>query len=203
MWEQICNVQGRSQGPSEGSNGDAEEELDQAIARASDHELGPASPPPEPLSELPAASVEALPQLLELLTECAAFNSARRDRLLHLLTDEYLASLLAVFAELEITENAEHLGQLYGVVRKTLFLNDANLLELLLSDRFVSDVMGILQYDPDLPPVRATAETLVSNRPCCFRMSLTCADTSLLAHCSRSRSIIGSLWPALRNKQHP
>eukprot|EP01051_Picozoa_sp_SAG22_P027286 SAG22_NODE_9057_length_612_cov_1.105263_1_plen_82_part_10 len=82
-----------------------------------------------------------MPQLLALVDDCMG-NGQRQQRLLQVLTEEYITSVLGIFAELEITENAEHLAHLYHVVKSMLFINDTALIELLLGDRFVIDVMG-------------------------------------------------------------
>jgi protein phosphatase-4 regulatory subunit 3 len=51
----------------------------------------------------------------------------------------------------EDLEDAPSLGALYRIMRGAIMLNDAPLLEELLREEAVMDVMGCLEYDPDLP----------------------------------------------------
>lgn len=61
-----------------------------------------------------------------------------------------LRKLLDVFRMLEDLEDAEGLVNCFKAVKGVVLLNDTNLFELLLSEEMVMDVVGALEYDPEL-----------------------------------------------------
>lgn len=66
-----------------------------------------------------------------------------------LLKPGYLASLLDVFKQAEDLEDLNSLGQIYSLIKSTIMINDAALLEELLKDEHVMSVIGALEYDPE------------------------------------------------------
>jgi len=61
-----------------------------------------------------------------------------------------LRKLLDVFRMLEDLEDAEGLANCFKAVKGIVLLNDTHLFELLLSEEMVMDVVGALEYDPEL-----------------------------------------------------
>eukprot|EP00892_Ulva_mutabilis_P008525 jgi/Ulvmu1/6044/UM027_0021.1 len=67
----------------------------------------------------------------------------------------YLPRLLEVFRECEDREDREALSHLYGIIKCLIMMNDMQLVELMVTDTCFNDVVGCLEYDPDLAPGKA------------------------------------------------
>mmetsp|Transcript_7995 Transcript_7995/g.29557 ORF Transcript_7995/g.29557 Transcript_7995/m.29557 type:complete len:842 (-) Transcript_7995:210-2735(-) len=101
------------------------------------------------ISELPAPEMGNLEAIAKLMSEVSAFQ---RDRYVALLLrDRYLERLLCNFQQCEDLEDLPSLHNLFRIVKNTFLLNDTNLMEILFSEEHVTGVLGILEYDPDLP----------------------------------------------------
>ena len=149
MWAQICNVQGRSVDheetaqPGEGAHDGADR------ARRGEHGGGDRAASES--VELPQVSVENLEAILKGVTECVQSSPMRREKLAHVLGTGYIQELLKIFPEVEAGDDEAQATLLFHIFKAILFLNDTNIFELLLSDRFVMDVFGVLENDPDVP----------------------------------------------------
>eukprot|EP00887_Chlorella_sp_A99_P007007 scaffold2.g7007.t1 len=140
------------------------------------HGGGPGGVGPEPGSsgavELPEPELANLPALARALSEASGAARARvcrrarvcvsvvavsifqRDRLAQQLLHRarYITRLLELFQQAEDLEDEETLRCLYGVMRGIIMLNDTTLLEILFGDEHVMDVVGCLEYEPEVPP---------------------------------------------------
>ncbi|RMZ52255.1 hypothetical protein APUTEX25_001645 [Auxenochlorella protothecoides] len=113
-------------------------------------------PPPEtgPFpahgADLPAAELGNLPAIARSLSEASVFQ---RERLVHQLSAPgYLGRLVGLFRVCEDLEEEESLAQLHVALRAAIMLNDAGLIEALLSEPLVMDVVGALEYEPGVAP---------------------------------------------------
>ncbi|GJP54336.1 hypothetical protein CLOM_g13437 [Closterium sp. NIES-68] len=126
IWDQICNVQRQIQLPSV---------LATEIAKDS--------------SELPAVEMRTLPAIVKLVTDVSPFH---RDRMASLILREgYVPRLLALFRACEEAQDTAALHHLYHVFKGLVLLNDSQLFDLLFAHDAILDVIGALEYDPDLP----------------------------------------------------
>ncbi|KAL6784382.1 hypothetical protein ACKKBF_B01565 [Auxenochlorella protothecoides x Auxenochlorella symbiontica] len=121
---------------------------------------GQDSPPetgpfPAPGADLPAAELGNLPAIARSLSEASVFQ---RERLVHQLSAPgYLGRLVGLFRVCEDLEEEESLAQLHVALRAAIMLNDAGLIEALLSEPLVMDVVGALEYEPGAPDAAAGA----------------------------------------------
>jgi len=119
----------------------------------------------EPAAPLPVPSLATLPALADALTDAGPFD---RDRLASsLLAPGYLASLGAAFAAAEDLDDPDSLAAAYRAAKAAVLLNDASLLEELLSDEHADWVLGALEYEPapagaGPPPPRAAHRAFVA-----------------------------------------
>ncbi|CAI5532732.1 unnamed protein product [Closterium sp. Naga37s-1] len=126
IWDQICNVQRQIQLPS--------------VLAA---EVGKDS------SELPAVETRTLPAIAKLVTDVSPFH---RDRMASLILREgYVQRLVALFRASEGAHDTPALHHLYRVFKGLVLLNDSQLLEQLFAPDAIMDVIGALEYDPDVP----------------------------------------------------
>ncbi|EFJ49195.1 hypothetical protein VOLCADRAFT_104409 [Volvox carteri f. nagariensis] len=76
---------------------------------------------------------------------------AKRDRVAaQLMKQNYLPALLDQFKQCEDLEDSEGLSHMYTIVRSAIMLNDSSVLEEMLREEHVMDVLGALEYDPDV-----------------------------------------------------
>ena len=98
--------------------------------------------------ELPPPELANLEQILAVITGSSMF--ARQTLPTQLLkTKEYLPKLFELFRQCEDVDDVENLHNLYAISRGIVMLNDPNLYEVLLSEEFVFDFVGTLEYDPE------------------------------------------------------
>lgn len=79
----------------------------------------------------------------------------------------YLPRLLEVFRECEDREDREALSNLYGIIKCLIMMNDMQLVELMVTDGCFNDVVGCLEYDPDLAPSKAEHRKFLKVCLCC------------------------------------
>lgn len=78
----------------------------------------------------------------------------------------YLPRLLEVFRECEDREDREALSNLYGIIKCLIMMNDMQLVDLMVTDGCFNDVVGCLEYDPDLAPSKAEHRKFLKVCPC-------------------------------------
>ncbi|XP_040121289.1 protein PPP4R3C [Oryx dammah] len=138
IWKDICHVQGKD--PSTDITHDPLiESEDETSDDMEDDEL-----------ELPNCELGKLDQIAHLVTSVLT-SPLRRERLALLVGNEdFIKKLLQLFHTCEDLEDTEGLQNLHDIVKGMLFLNQAPLLEILFSDKYIMDVVGCLEYDPAL-----------------------------------------------------
>ncbi|CAI5979647.1 unnamed protein product [Closterium sp. NIES-65] len=101
------------------------------------------------MSELPAVELRNLPVIAKMLTDVPLFH---KDRIASLVLREgYVPKLLDLFRQCEDLENLDGLHHLYRIAKGLVLLNDTNLFDLLFADNAILDLVGALEYGPDLP----------------------------------------------------
>ncbi|EPX74353.1 DNA damage response protein [Schizosaccharomyces octosporus yFS286] len=105
---------------------------------------------------LPSPELANLPEIEE--TVFGFMNSVHtRDHLVRYLSNEdYVARLIELFPLCEDLENTDDLHRLCSIIKCFVQLNDAPLLESLVSnDEKLMTIAGILEYDPEFPNIKA------------------------------------------------
>ncbi|GFR48535.1 hypothetical protein Agub_g10432 [Astrephomene gubernaculifera] len=111
-------------------------------------------------SDLPAPERRNLEEIAKALTH---LTPLQRDRVAaQLLKQNYLPALLDLFKQCEDLEDSEGLTHMYAIVRGAIMLNDSGLLEEMLREEHVMDVLGALEYDPDVKQPQKHREFLQS-----------------------------------------
>ncbi|GIL44732.1 hypothetical protein Vafri_2247 [Volvox africanus] len=98
--------------------------------------------------DLPAPDRRHLEDIAKALSHVPPFQ---RDRIAaQLMKQNYLPALLDQFKQCEDLEDNEGLTHMYTIVRSAIMLNDSSVLEEMLREEHVMDVLGALEYDPDV-----------------------------------------------------
>ena len=92
-----------------------------------------------------------LRDICDLFSPDKVRDASRRDLLARAIeSNNYIRKLIDLFHICEDLENVDSLHQLYEIVRSIFYLNKSSLFEVLFSEEFVLDVIGCLEYDPQL-----------------------------------------------------
>ncbi|KAJ1694936.1 hypothetical protein LUZ63_011634 [Rhynchospora breviuscula] len=102
------------------------------------------------LRELPPVDLASLPLILKTTLEC---NFSAQMHIADLITqnNEFFPELLGLFRICEDSKNIGGLRMIYGLVRSIILLSNLSVFDRMFSDRFLMDVIGALEYDPEEP----------------------------------------------------
>ncbi|XP_038991557.1 serine/threonine-protein phosphatase 4 regulatory subunit 3B-like isoform X2 [Hibiscus syriacus] len=132
IWDQICNVQ-RSMHFSS-LNGETFHSMNSE------------------LTELPAVELSTLPIILKTVTESGISDQMRLTELI--LNDlDFFQKLMELFRICEDLENMDDLHMIFKIVKGIILLNNAQIFEKMFGDELLMDIIGSLEYDPDVPQV--------------------------------------------------
>lgn len=67
----------------------------------------------------------------------------------------YLPQLLSLFRQCEDVEDRESLSHLYSIMKSIIMMNDMQLIDDLMQENAFWDVVGCLEYDPELGSKKA------------------------------------------------
>ncbi len=99
--------------------------------------------------ELPSPALDTLTTIARALSEASLFQ--RETLANQMLVPGFINRLLETFKTAEDLEDEETLVAAHVVVKYAILINDTALIETLLSDEFAMDVIGALEYDPEVP----------------------------------------------------
>lgn len=102
------------------------------------------------LARLPEPNLSELSNITKVLNECSPFQRESIASMI-LNTPDYLKRLLSIFTTCEDLEDDEGLHEMYRCVKGMVMLNEANLFDCMFSEEFVWEVVGSLEFDPDIP----------------------------------------------------
>eukprot|EP00877_Chromochloris_zofingiensis_P013810 jgi/Chrzof1/8683/Cz03g20120.t1 len=111
--------------------------------------------------ELPAPEMGNLEDIAKVLSHVPPLQRERVAQLM--LAPHYLRRLLDHFKTAEDLEDKPSLHALFRTMKAAIMLNDTALLEEMLKEEHVMDVMGCLEYDPDLPTQQHHRQFLQTN----------------------------------------
>ncbi|XP_034214568.1 serine/threonine-protein phosphatase 4 regulatory subunit 3 isoform X3 [Prunus dulcis] len=105
------------------------------------------------LRELPVVELSTLPLILKTVAESGIADQMRLTELI--LTDqEFFRKLMGLFRICEDLENVDGLHMIYKIVRGIILLNSPQIFEKIFGDDLIMDVIGSLEYDPEVPHVQ-------------------------------------------------
>lgn len=142
IWEKICEIQGKD--PSLSVTRDTYDESDEdQIDSISESNTN------SPLSELPPCELNRLKEIRDLFNDVPRKTSSYKEKFTNIIENEsYIKKLIDLFRVCEDIENLEGLNYLYEIFRNIFYLNRSSLFDILLSDEYLMDVIGCLEYDP-------------------------------------------------------
>ena len=106
-------------------------------------------------TKLPVPTLSELANITKVLNESSPFQRESIASMI-LNTPDYLKRLLSIFTTCEDLEDEEGLHEMYRCVKGMVMLNEANLFDCMFSEEFVWEVLGSLEYDPDVPAENRT-----------------------------------------------
>ncbi|XP_038881877.1 serine/threonine-protein phosphatase 4 regulatory subunit 3-like isoform X2 [Benincasa hispida] len=133
IWDNICNVQRNLQF----SN----------LSNEAFHSVN------SELRELPAVELSTLPLILKTVVESGIADQMKLTELL-LNDQEFLKKLTDLFRVCEDLENTNGLHTIFKIVRGIVMLNSPQIFDKLFCDELIMDVIGSLEYDPEVPHTR-------------------------------------------------
>jgi len=151
IWEKICQVQGKD--PSVDFTQDIVEESEdeRCFDEISDS---------VPAIDLPPCEIGKLEEISELVSSCLP-SPIRREKLAVAIENEgYIKKLLSLFHMCEDLENNEGLHHLYEIFKNIFLLNKNALFELMFAEDTIFDVVGCLEFDPNLSTPKRHREYL-------------------------------------------
>ncbi|KAL3683370.1 hypothetical protein R1sor_001392 [Riccia sorocarpa] len=140
IWDQICSVQRSIQFPAVGA-------LD-SVPRPINDDMEHSGMSQD--DGLPLVELGNLPQLVKAIAEVPHFD---RDRIAALILREqnYIRKIIELFRMCEDLENLEALHMLFKIVKGIISLNDVHIFDDIFSEEFIMDIVGALEYDPEIP----------------------------------------------------
>ncbi|XVE82246.1 hypothetical protein DITRI_Ditri15bG0132600 [Diplodiscus trichospermus] len=133
IWDNICNVQRNMHFSS----------LNNETFHAVNSEL----------RELPAVELSTLPIILKTVTECGFADQMRLTELI-LNDQDFFQKLMELFRICEDLENIDGLHMVFKIVKGIILLNSPQVFEKIFGDELIMDIIGSLEYDPDVPQVQ-------------------------------------------------
>ncbi|GAA6033750.1 hypothetical protein JCM8097_004413 [Rhodosporidiobolus ruineniae] len=115
------------------------------------------------LSTLPEPSLGNL-ATLEAAIRAVSRTTVGRERAANIIVRSgFVDKLVKVHEEAEDLESLEDLHALCRVMQTIFLLNDSNLFDLVIKDDLILGVVGMLEYDPDFPTMRASYRAHLSS----------------------------------------
>ncbi|WWC85689.1 uncharacterized protein L201_000555 [Kwoniella dendrophila CBS 6074] len=93
----------------------------------------------------------------EMFIRMQAKSPLGRERAMeHILNEDYIKHLIAVLEQAEDLESLEDLHALCSLMQTIILFNDNGVFEYILQDDVFMGVMGMLEYDPEFPGLKAS-----------------------------------------------
>ncbi|GAB2294281.1 hypothetical protein Dimus_028493 [Dionaea muscipula] len=102
--------------------------------------------------ELPAVDLSTLPLILKIVTDCG-LNEQMRVTELVLHDQQFFRKMMDLFWICEDLENIDSLHMLYKIIKGIILLNSQQIFEKIFGDDLIMDIIGCLEYEPDVPRV--------------------------------------------------
>ncbi|KAL0414813.1 UNVERIFIED_CONTAM: Serine/threonine-protein phosphatase 4 regulatory subunit [Sesamum radiatum] len=101
------------------------------------------------LRELPPVELSTLPLILKIVESGIADQLRVTELILH--DQVFLRKLMELFRVCEDLENIDGLHLIFKIVRGIILLNSPQIFEKMFGDELIMDVIGCLEYDPEVP----------------------------------------------------
>ncbi|XP_011100785.1 serine/threonine-protein phosphatase 4 regulatory subunit 3 [Sesamum indicum] len=101
------------------------------------------------LRELPPVELSTLPLILKIVESGIADQLRVTELILH--DQVFFRKLMELFRVCEDLENLDGLHLIFKIVRGIILLNSPQIFEKMFGDELIMDVIGCLEYDPEVP----------------------------------------------------
>lgn len=143
IWAKICQVQGKDP-----QTTTITQELD--TEENEEEERFEDIPDAAMPIDLPPCELSRLFEIREVI-EGAMNSPIRRERLaVALQSENYIPQLVEIFHVCEDLENTEDLHMLFDIFKSIFMLNKNAIFEIMFTEDYIFEVLGILEYDPSL-----------------------------------------------------
>uniref|UniRef100_A0A0A9DCG4 Uncharacterized protein n=1 Tax=Arundo donax TaxID=35708 RepID=A0A0A9DCG4_ARUDO len=106
------------------------------------------------LKDLPPLELSTLPSVLKNVLECGMKDQTRVAELISQ-DHEFFPKLVNLFRMCEGLRNMDGLHMIFRLVKGIILLNNSAIFHKIFSDDFILDIVGALEYDPDVPNVQS------------------------------------------------
>ncbi|KAJ6816673.1 serine/threonine-protein phosphatase 4 regulatory subunit 3B isoform X2 [Iris pallida] len=105
------------------------------------------------LRELPSVELSTLPLILKTVVDCGITDQMRITELI-LQDQEFFPKLVDLFRICEDVWNLDGLHMIFKLIKGIILLNSPQIFEKIFGEEFILDVIGSLEYDPEVPEVQ-------------------------------------------------
>ncbi|XP_077219478.1 uncharacterized protein LOC143853553 [Tasmannia lanceolata] len=105
------------------------------------------------LREFPSIELSTLPLIMKTVVESGVADQMRVVELI-LQDQEFFPKLTDLFRICEDIENIDGLHMIFKLVKGIILLNSAQIFDKLFGDQFIMDIIGSLEYDPEVSQVQ-------------------------------------------------
>eukprot|EP00268_Persea_americana_P059089 TRINITY_DN7216_c0_g2_i7.p1 TRINITY_DN7216_c0_g2~~TRINITY_DN7216_c0_g2_i7.p1 ORF type:complete len:893 (-),score=145.01 TRINITY_DN7216_c0_g2_i7:577-3255(-) len=180
IWDHICTVQRDLQlsnlGKVENGTHPASESLETSeTSHANDEALRSVK---SELRDLPSVELSTLPLILKTVVESGITDQMHVVDLV-LQDQEFFPKLMELFRMCEDLEDLDGLHKIFKLVKGIILLNSTQIFEKLFGDEFIMDVIGCLEYDPEVPQVQHHRAFLKEH--VVFKEAIPIKDSSVLS----------------------
>ncbi|VDM61188.1 unnamed protein product [Angiostrongylus costaricensis] len=166
IWAKICEVQGRDPGDSDGGYDEMDDgELSEGSSNALSNTI------------LPPIEIARLAEVDTVIQNHLASQALREKMASAIEAEGVLPKLADIFHMCEDIEHSDGLRTLYSIAKNLFMLNRNSLNDLLVSDKYLKDMIGMLEYDPAHESPRKHREFLYEKAK--FREVLPIANDEL------------------------
>ncbi|XP_023548083.1 serine/threonine-protein phosphatase 4 regulatory subunit 3-like isoform X1 [Cucurbita pepo subsp. pepo] len=130
------------------------------------------------LRELPAIELSTLPLILKIVVESGIADQMRLVELI-VANQDFFKKLMDIFLICEDLENLDGLHMIYKIVRGIILLNSSQIFEKIFGDELIMDIIGSLEYDPEVPHVQHHRNFLKEH--VIFKEAIPIKDPSVLS----------------------
>ncbi|XP_020596515.1 serine/threonine-protein phosphatase 4 regulatory subunit 3 [Phalaenopsis equestris] len=105
------------------------------------------------LKDIPPVQMSTLPLILKAVVECGITDQLRVTELISQ-DQNFFPKLMDLFKMNEDLENMETLHIISKLVKGIILLNSQQIFEKIFADELIMDIIGCLEYDPEVPQVQ-------------------------------------------------
>ncbi|KAL6608252.1 hypothetical protein ACP70R_041315 [Stipagrostis hirtigluma subsp. patula] len=106
------------------------------------------------LKDLPPLELSSLPSILKTVSECRMTDQMRVAELISQDRD-FFPKLVNLFRMCEGLRNIDALHMIFRLAKEIILLNNSAIFDMIFSDEFILDIIGLLEYDPEIPNVQS------------------------------------------------